>query len=106
MGRVRKLILVTAQHHPLHKYFVDLTERVAGELGIDKEVRYEDYVFLIEHGETDELGMTWLPQLLAEMDDGKIVLLMSKAPLDDSLRPDIEKGLKEVHSKIKSLEGG
>ncbi len=103
MSQVKKLILVTADYHPLHKYFMTLTDRLAKELGVEKEVRVEDYVFLIEHGDTDELGMAWLPQLLAELDDGRIVLLLSKAPFDSQLRPDLERGYEEIMSRIKSL---
>jgi hypothetical protein len=103
---IKKLILVTAEYHPLHKYFMTLTDRVVKELGVEKEIKYEDYVFLIEHGDTDELGMAWLPQLLAELDDGRIVLLLSKAPFDAQLKPDVEKGYEEIMSKIKSLIGG
>lgn len=105
MSKLRKLILVTADHHPLHKYFMMLTDRVASELKVDKEVKYEDYLFLIEHGETDELGMAWLPQLLAELDDGRIVLLLSRAPFDTQLKPDLEKGYDEIMNKIRSLGG-
>lgn len=103
MSRVKKLILVTADHHPLHKYFMTLADRLAKELGVEKEVKIEDYVFLIEHGDTDELGMAWLPQLLAELDDGRIVLLLSKAPFDSQLKPDLERGYEEIISRVRSL---
>ncbi|MEM4519329.1 MAG: hypothetical protein QXD94_02720 [Sulfolobales archaeon] len=106
MGRIRKLILVTAEYHPLHKYFTSLAERTAKELGIDTEVRYEDYIFLIEHGDTDELGMAWIPQLLAELDDGRVTLLLSKAPFDPELKPDPEKGYEEIMSKVRTLSSG
>ncbi|MEM2196457.1 MAG: hypothetical protein QW290_05205, partial [Sulfolobales archaeon] len=42
----------------------------------------EDYLFLIEHGDTDEYGMAWLPQLLAELDSGEIVKVLTKPVLD------------------------
>lgn len=105
MSLVRRLILVTADHHPLHKYFMTLSDRVASELKVDREVRYEDYLFLIEHGDTDELGMAWVPQLLAELSDGRIVLLLSRVPFDAQFKPDLEKGYEEVMDRLRSLGG-
>lgn len=104
MAKPKKLILVTATHHPLHELWVKLVEEVAQELGLEKEIRYEDYVLLTEHGDTDDLGMTWLPQLLVELDDGTIKLLLSKMPLNKALQPDYEKAKEEVLEKIKDLE--
>lgn len=106
MSKVKKLILVTAEYHPLHKYFTTLAEKVAKELGVNVNVREEDYVFLIEHGDTDELGMAWLPQLLAELDDGTITLLLSKAPFDSELKPDLEKGYEEITAKLRTIVSG
>lgn len=106
MGKIKKLILVTAEHHPLHKYFTMLTKKVADELKVDVEVREEDYLFLIEHGDTDELGMAWIPQILAELDDGKIILLLSKAPFDSELKPDLEKGYEEIMVKLRTVMSG
>ncbi len=105
MTRVKKLILVTATHHPLHGLWMKLVEEIASELGLDKEVRYEDYVILTEYGDTDEFGMAWLPQLLAELEDGSIKLIMSQMPLNEALQPDYEKAREVILSKIKELEG-
>ncbi len=106
MSKIKKLILVTADYHPLHKYFTTLAEKTAKELGVETEVRQEDYIFLIEHGDTDELGMAWIPQLLAELDDGKVVLLLSKAPFDSELKPDLEKGYEEIMAKVRTILSG
>ncbi|WFO75687.1 hypothetical protein J4526_02080 [Desulfurococcaceae archaeon MEX13E-LK6-19] len=106
MAKPKKLILVTATHHPLHELWVKLVEDVAQTLNLEKEIRYEDYVLLTEYGDTDDLGMTWLPQLLIELEDGTIKLLLSKMPLNKALQPDYEKAKEEVLSKIKEFEEG
>ncbi|MEM2007062.1 MAG: hypothetical protein QXG17_07240 [Sulfolobales archaeon] len=82
MAKLSKLILVTADHHPLHKYFKELAEELSKKYGVPLDVRVEDYLFLIEHGDTDEYGMAWLPQLLAELDSGEIVKVLTKPVLD------------------------
>ena len=106
MPKVKKLILVTATHHPLHSLWVKLVDEIAGELGIDKEIKYEDYVLLTEYGDTDEFGMAWLPQLLAELDDESVKLVISQMPLNEALQPDYEKAKELIIAKIEELEGG
>lgn len=105
MAKVKKLILVTATHHPLHKIFNNLLEDLAEKLGVEKEVKIEDYVFLIKYGETDEFGMAGTPQLLVELDDGKIVpvLTQKSMPLTGALKPDIDKAREIVLKKIDEL---
>lgn len=106
MAKPKKLILVTATHHPLHELWMKLSDEVSKILNIEREVRYEDYVLLTEHGDTDDLGMPWLPQLLIELDDGSIKLLLSKIPLNKALQPDYNKAKEEILNKIKELEKG
>ncbi len=106
MVKPKKLILVTATHHPLHGLWSKLVDEIAGETGLDKEVRYEDYLLLTEYGDTDEYGMAWLPQLLLEFEDGSIRLLLSRLPLNEALEPDYDKAKEIVLDKIRELEGG
>ncbi|MET1128981.1 MAG: hypothetical protein ABWW70_06655 [Thermoproteota archaeon] len=103
MSQLKKLILVTADHHPQHKLWTELAEKLAKELGAELDVRYEDYVLLVEHGDTDDLGMAWLPQLLAELDDGKIVLLLSRLPLGKDLNPDLEEAYRAVIKRVNEI---
>jgi len=77
---------------------------VANEKGLDKEIRIEDYVLLVEHGDTDDLGMAWLPQLLVELDNGEIKLLLSRMPLDENLQPSLELAKKEVLRKLEEIQ--
>ncbi len=106
MPKPKKLILVSATHHPLHNLWAKLTEEIANEYGIEREIRYEDYLLLTEYGDTDEYGMAWLPQLLVELDDGTIKLLLSQMPLNEALEPDYERAKDIVVKKLKELEGG
>ena len=96
--------MVTAPHHPQHKLWIQLLEEVANEKGLDKEIRIEDYVLLVEHGDTDDLGMAWLPQLLVELDNGEIKLLLSRMPLDENLQPSLELAKKEVLKKLEEIQ--
>jgi hypothetical protein len=102
MEQVRKLILVTAEHHPLHRVWVNVAEQVAAELDAELEIREEDYVFLNMYGDKDEYGMAWLPQLFAEMSDGSIILLLSKMPLTADHKPDTNRAVTEALAKLRS----
>ncbi|BBD71720.1 hypothetical protein HS1genome_0109 [Sulfodiicoccus acidiphilus] len=100
---VKKLILVTSSGHPLDKVFREVTEEVSKELGIENEVRQEDYAFLSDFGEKDDLGMSWVPQLLAQKTDGQVVPILTQFPLDEKFKPDKAKGREETIRKIKNL---
>lgn len=103
MPKPVKLVLVTAEHHPHHKLWVELVESIAKESGLEYEIRIEDYVLLVEHGDTDEYGMAWLPQLLVQLDNGMYKVLLSRMPLGKSLEPDIEEAKRIVSSKLEEL---
>jgi hypothetical protein len=104
MPKAVKLVLVTATHHPYHKLWSKIAEEAAHELGVDLEVKYEDYVYLIEHGDTDEYGMAWVPQILAEFDDGSVKVLLSQLPLNEALQPDKDKAVETIVKKVRELE--
>lgn len=98
---VEKLVLVTATHMPQHKYFKKLAEDLSKELGIELEVREEDYVFVNTYGEKDEFGMSWLPQLFAIV-NGNIIPVLTKFPINEkTLDYDYEKAVREVKEKLK-----
>ena len=105
MARIVKLVLDTAEHHPLHKAWLKLSQALSEEFNVELEVRREDYVYAINHGETDELGMAWLPQLFAEMEDGSVRLVLSRYPFDPATtKPDEEKALEEARSRIREIQ--
>ncbi|MEN2999882.1 MAG: hypothetical protein ABDH61_04840 [Acidilobaceae archaeon] len=104
MPKISKVILDTAEHHPLHKDWLKLAKTLSQELGVELEVISEDYVFAIEHGETDDLGMAWLPQLFARLEDGSVKLLLSKYPFDlQSARPNEQLALEEVRRRAQEI---
>lgn len=94
--KVRKLILVTSDGHPQHKYFAGITDELSKKLGVDVEVRKEDYVFLSKYGETDDLGLTWLPQLMAELEGGGVIKVLTQPALTPDGKLDAEGGLKQA----------
>ena len=101
--KVKKVILDTAEHHPYHKNWMQLAESVARELNAELEVKHEDYVFAIQHGITDDLGMAGLPQLMVELEDGKIYPVLHEVPLNANFQPDFDKARKMVLEKIRQL---
>ncbi|MEM1627923.1 MAG: hypothetical protein QXP02_00230 [Desulfurococcaceae archaeon] len=103
MSRVVKVVVVTADHHPYHKLWLELAKRLGEKVNTPVEVKMEDYVYLVEHGDKDEFGMTWLPQILVETDDGKVYWLLSQLPLNDRLQPDEERALEIMINKLKEL---
>ena len=104
MGKIRKIVLDTIEFHPLHKAWVRLGEEIARDLGVDLEIIKEDYVYAITHGDTDDLGMAWLPQLFAELEDGAVRLILSQYPFDpQTTSPDEERALEEARKRVKEI---
>ncbi len=104
MAKIVKVILDTAEFHPLHKAWLNLAKRLAEELGAELEVKKEDYLFAIEHGETDDLGMASLPQLFVQLDDGRIILVMSEYPFDPkTTKPDKNMAYEYAKKKIEEI---
>jgi len=64
MPSVKKIVLVTAEHHPYHKLWVRMAEKISKELNVPLDVKIEDYVYVNEYGDKDEFGMAWLPKAL------------------------------------------
>ncbi|MEZ0394299.1 MAG: hypothetical protein ABWK00_04565 [Desulfurococcaceae archaeon] len=106
MASVKKIVLVTATHHPYHDLWVRIAKRASEATGKELDVRLEDYVFLTEHGDVDDLGMAWLPQIVLELDDGTYRVALSRLPLNESLQPDEEGAVEAVVNKIREAEGG
>jgi len=106
MAKLKKIYLVTATHHPYHELWMKMAKDLSEKLNTELEVRYEDYLFLIEHGDVDEYGMAWLPQIIAEFDDGSYRVLLSQLPLNEALQPDPNKALEIMISRVREVEGG
>ncbi|MCS7107224.1 MAG: hypothetical protein NZ902_03870 [Acidilobaceae archaeon] len=104
MPKISKVILDTAEHHPLHKDWLKLAKALSQELGAELEVISEDYVFAMEHGETDDLGMAWLPQLFARLEDGSVRLILSRYPFDPhSAKPNEQLALEEARRRVQEI---
>ncbi|MEM0340167.1 MAG: hypothetical protein QXN05_01295 [Acidilobaceae archaeon] len=104
MVKPSKIILVSAEFHPLHKDWLRLAQRLASSLGIDLEVKLEDYVFVNQYGEKDDFGMAWLPQLFLVLEENNVFLLLSQYPFDKTtLKPDESLAIQEVKKKLKEL---
>ncbi|MDM7275389.1 MAG: hypothetical protein P3X22_004625 [Thermoprotei archaeon] len=104
MPRIVKIILDTAEFHPLHKDWVRLARKLAEKLEVELEIKNEDYVYAIEHGETDDLGMAWLPQLFAQLEDGTVKLVLSRYPFNpETVKPSEELAVKEAEEKIRQI---
>ncbi len=104
MGKARKVVLDTAEFHPLHRNWVNLAQTIAKDLGVDLEVKNEDYVYAISYGDKDDLGMAWLPQLFLEMEDGSVKLVMSQYPFDPSTtKPSDEMALQEARKRVQEI---
>jgi len=88
---------------PQHKYFVNIAKEIASKLGVELEIREEDYVFLSEHGEKDEFGMAWLPQLFIDI-EGRIRPILTKLPINEkTLSIDVEKAKNQIIETLKAL---
>lgn len=106
MPKVVKLILDTAKHHPLHKAWLRLAEKLAEEYGLELEVKEEDYMFAVEHGDTDDLGMAWLPQLFAVLEDGTVKVVLSQYPFDPkTTKPDESMAYEEAKRRLREIMG-
>lgn len=103
--KAKKVILVTSESHPMHKAFMTVADQLAKELGVEKEVKNEDYTFLSEYGEKDEFGMSWLPQLFVQLEDGRIYPVLTQMPFGQDLKADPQQGFKEAFNKVKNLLG-
>lgn len=104
MSRVLRVVLDDAKHHPQHREFNELAKWLADFLKVELRIIEEDYVYVNEHGEKDEYGFGWLPQLFVETDDGKVVPVLTKIPFDPkTLKPDLGMAKKEIEEKLRSL---
>ncbi|MCE4606684.1 MAG: hypothetical protein F7B59_05035 [Desulfurococcales archaeon] len=98
-----EIILDTARHHPYSKMWENIAREVAEKLGIELKILEEDYMFAIDHGITDDLGMAALPQIMVKMDDGSIKPVLAQLPLGSNYKPDPGKAVDIAVKKIEEL---
>ncbi len=101
---IKKFVLVTASHLPQHKYFLDVAKKLANELGVELEVREEDYEFLSQYGEKDEFGMAWAPQLFVVLENNDVKPILTKLPIDEkTLKIDTARAYELAKQALSSL---
>ena len=103
MAKPVEIILDTAKHHPYSKMWENIAKAVAEKLGVELKTLEEDYMFAIDHGITDDLGMAALPQIMVKMDDGSIKPVLAQLPLGSDYKPDPEKAVEVAIKKIEEL---
>jgi len=84
----KKILLVTADWDNVRKYVEPICKSVASELGVDLEVRNEDYGFLVEHGEKDDFGGVEIPQVFV-VDGQNVKHVFTRIPLTTEGKPDV-----------------
>lgn len=101
MAKVSKLIVVYTTWDPISKYVRRVCREVAKEEGIELDEREEDWEFLAKYGEKDEIAGVDIPQVLLQYDNGKIVHVMTRIPITDKGKPDIDKAKNIIKNAIK-----
>ena len=97
---VKKIVIVTADWERGSRYISEIAKIVGEKSGLPIDERKEDWDFLVTYGEKDEYGGVEVPQLFIECDDGKIVHVLTKVPLNESGKPDIDKGVEIVEDAL------
>ncbi len=100
MCKPKRLIVVTASYDPLRRKVMRVVNKVASERGLEVEVREEDWVFLVRHGEKDELGGAPIPQVFVECEDGTIRHALTRIPLDERGKPDPQAAERAIVSAL------
>jgi len=103
MPKPVELILDTIDHHPYSKMWLNIAKEAAEKLGLELKILKEDYMFAIDHGVTDDLGMASLPQIMVKLDEGTIKPVLDQLPLGKNYKPDPEKAVEEIVKKIEEL---
>ncbi|MCD6324327.1 MAG: hypothetical protein J7L55_04375 [Desulfurococcales archaeon] len=101
---VKKLVLVTSDGHPQHKYFMRVASEVSKATGLEVETRKDDYTYLDKHGAKDDLGLTWLPQLLVQVGDDAFPILPEPVLTADG-KLDYEAGVREALKRLEEVHG-
>ncbi|PSN84586.1 hypothetical protein B9Q11_04410 [Candidatus Marsarchaeota G2 archaeon ECH_B_SAG-F08] len=84
----KKIVLVTAPWDSVRKYVEPICKVVAEQLGVELEIREEDYSFLVDYGEKDDFGGVEIPQVFV-VSNGKVTHVFTRIPLNEKGQPDI-----------------
>ena len=100
MVKAVSIIMVTANWEKASGYVKKACKKVAEELGLELEERKEDYEFLEKYGIKNEFGGLDIPQVFIKYDNNEIKYVMSRVPLTDKGKPDINKAIKIIKEAI------
>jgi len=99
------LIIVTADWEKASMYLKKVCDEVAKELNLALEEKKEDWEFLVNFGQRDDIGGVDLPQAFIKLSDGKVVHLMTRVPLTNDGQPDLKSAKELIKRKIAELRG-
>lgn len=87
---IRKIVVVTADWEKLSGLVRKACQEAAKELGVEVMELKEDWEYLAQHGARDEYGGVDLPQVFLEFEDGSVRHVLTRVPLTESGKPDVE----------------
>jgi hypothetical protein len=98
------LIIVTADWEKVSTYLKKVCYEVAQELKLNLEERREDWEFLVNFGQRDEIGGVDIPQAFIKLNDGRVFHLMTRVPLNSDGQPDLKNAKELIRRKIVELK--
>jgi|YelNatPaOPRAMG01_1025707.scaffolds.fasta_scaffold61455_2 hypothetical protein len=98
------LIIVTADWEKASMYLKKVCYEVAKELKLNLEERKEDWEFLVNFGQKDDIGGVDIPQAFIKLSNGRIVHLMTRVPLTSNGEPDLKNAKELIIRKIIELK--
>lgn len=99
------LIVVTADWERASIYLKKVCDEVAKELGLSFEEKKEDWEFLVNFGQKDDIGGIDIPQAFIKLSNGKIIHLMTRVPLTNNGQLDLKNAKELMKRKIAELRG-
>ncbi|MCX8205238.1 MAG: hypothetical protein N3H31_06280 [Candidatus Nezhaarchaeota archaeon] len=93
---VKKIVVVTADWEKLSGLVKKACEEAAKELGVEVEELKEDWDYLVQHGAKDEYGGIDLPQVFLEFKDGAVKHVLTRMPLNERGKPDVEGAVRVI----------
>lgn len=100
MAKAVSIIVVTADWEKASGYIKKACKITAKELELELEERKEDYEFLEKYGVKNEFGGLDIPQVFIKYDDEKIEYIMSRVPLTEKGKPDINRAIEIIKEAI------
>ncbi|MEM3833621.1 MAG: hypothetical protein QW128_08585 [Thermoprotei archaeon] len=100
MSKAKKIVIVIADWEISSNYVKEAAKKASEKLNLSIEERKEDWDYLVAHGSKDEFGGIEIPQLFIEFDDGEVVHVFNRVPLDENGKPDLEKAINMISEAV------